>query len=410
MQILVLNCGSSSVKFKFFDGNNEKVLASGIVEKIPSEIDETNIGVLNYKTDEGKYKKDLKVADHTDAIQLVIDALTDMDNLGVIKDKSDVNAVGHRLVHGAEEFTSSVLIDDNVVAKVTECIKFAPLHNPPNIKGINAARKIFGDIPMVGVFDTAFHTTMPDEAYLYALPYEFYEEHRIRRYGFHGTSHYYVSEQVKELTSKKNKDDLRVISCHLGNGSSIAAIRGGKSMDTSMGFTPLEGVMMGTRCGDLDPAIPLLLQREDFGGPRTHQEVDTLMNKQSGLLGISGVSNDFREIHDGRDEGHKRCDIAIRLYSYKVRKYIGAYMAALGGADCIVFTAGAGENDDIVRELICQDLQDMGIDLDTEKNVGKKREAELLSKPSSKVEIWVIPTDEELVIVRDTKRIVSELA
>ena len=408
MKILVLNCGSSSVKFKFFDGGNESVLASGIVEKIPSEVNSDNVGVLKYKADSGDYTKNPVVADHTDAIRLVIDALTDLDNHGVINDKSEVTAVGHRLVHGAEEFTSSVLIDDAVVQKIEDGIKYAPLHNPPNIKGINAARKIFGDIPMVGVFDTAFHQGMPPKAYLYALPYEFYEQHRIRRYGFHGTSHFYVSEQVKELTSKPNKDDLRVITCHLGNGSSIAAIRGGKSLDTSMGFTPLEGVMMGTRCGDMDPAIPLLLQGEDFGGPpRTAQEVDTLLNKKSGLQGISGVSNDFREIHDQRDIGHERADVAIELYCYRVRKYIGAYMAALGGVDCIVFTAGAGENDDIVRELVCKDLGDMGIVMDIEKNVGKKRKAELLSKAESKVEIWVIPTDEELVIARDTKKIIE---
>ena len=407
MKILVLNSGSSSVKYKFFEADEEKVLASGIVEKIPSEKTPGNMGRIKYKTDDGDYTRDVEVADHTDAIKIVIDALSDKDNMGVIADKADVSAVGHRLVHGAEEFVSSVLIDDKVIEKVKECFKFAPLHNPPNLKGVLACKEIFGDVPMVGVFDTAFHHGMPAHAYLYGLPYEFYEKFRIRRYGFHGTSHGFVTEQIKELTEKPNKDSLRLITCHLGNGSSIAAVKAGKSLDTSMGFTPLEGVMMGTRSGDMDPAIPLMLQREDFGGPRTHQEVDTLLNKKSGLLGISGSSNDFRELHDSRDAGDERADLAVRMFSYKVRKYVGAYMAVLGGVDCIVFTAGVGENDDIVRELVCENMEDMGILFDKEKNVGKKRKPELLTKPGSKVEVWVIPTDEELVIARDTKRIVN---
>ena len=408
MKILVLNSGSSSVKYKFFAAEQEKVLASGIVEKIPSESDPENLGCLKYKTAAGDYSKEVKVADHTDAIRIVIEALSDKDNMGVIDDKSDVTAVGHRLVHGAEEFVESVLINDRVIDKVRECFKFAPLHNPPNLKGVEACRKIFGDIPMVGVFDTAFHQQMPAHAYLYGLPYEMYEEYRIRRYGFHGTSHYFVSERVKELTKKSKLDSLRVITCHLGNGSSIAAIRGGKSIDTSMGFTPLEGVAMGTRSGDLDPAIPLMLQSEDFGGPREPGEVDTLLNKKSGLLGISGSSNDFRELHDARADGDERAELAVKLFSYKVRKYVGSYMAVLGGLDCLVFTAGVGENDEDVRELVCSDMEDLGIILDKEKNLGKKRKAELLSTPESKIEVWVIPTDEELVIARDTKKIVSK--
>jgi len=408
MKILVLNSGSSSVKYKFFDIDGaERVLAQGIVEKIPSEKKPGNIGRLKYKTDQGDYGRDVEVADHTDAIRLVIEALSDKDNMGVIDRKEDVNAVGHRLVHGAEAFVESVRIDEKVIDKVRDCFKFAPLHNPPNLKGVLACRDIFGDIPMVGVFDTAFHHCMQPHAFLYGLPYEFYEKYRIRRYGFHGTSHYFVSEQVKKLTSKPNRDSLRVITCHLGNGSSIAAVRAGKSLDTSMGFTPLEGVMMGTRSGDMDPAIPLMLQTEEFGGPRDHKDVDTLLNKKSGLQGISGSSNDFRELHDARDAGDSRADLAIRMYAYRVRKYVGAYMAVLGGLDCLVFTAGVGENDDIVRELVCDGLDDLGIAFDKEKNVGKKRTAELVSKPGSKVDVWVIPTDEELVIARDTQRIVA---
>jgi acetate kinase len=313
--------------------------------------------------------------------------------------------VGHRVVHGAEQFVESVLITDQVVDKVRECVKFAPLHNPPNLKGILACRDIFGDVPMVGVFDTAFHHQMPKVAFMYGLPYEYYEKFRIRRYGFHGTSHYYVSERVKELTSRKNKNDLRVITCHLGNGSSIAAVRAGVSVDTSMGFTPLEGVMMGTRCGDVDPAVPLLLEGADFGGPRSSKDVDALLNKKAGLQGISGVSNDFRELHDAVAKGHERADLAVKMYAYRVKKYVGTYMAVLGGLDCLVFTAGVGENDDVVRALVCENLEGLGIELDRDKNVGRKKQAELLSKPTSKVEVWVVPTNEELVIARDTRRI-----
>ncbi len=402
MKILVLNCGSSSVKFKFFEMEGEQVLASGIVEKIGSDS-----GILKYKSRSGEYKDEIRAANHTEAIGIVIRALTDKDRFGVIENKSEVDAVGHRLVHGAEEFISSVLIDDKVVEKVEECCKFAPLHNPPNLKGVLAARELFGDIPMVGVFDTAFHQTMPEVAYMYGLPYEYYEKHRIRRYGFHGTSHYYVSRELLRYTSKEPKDDLKVITCHLGNGSSIAALRGGKSMDTSMGFTPLEGLMMGTRSGDIDPAIPLLLQREEFGG-LSAAEVDTLLNKKSGLKGISSISNDMRDLHDATTEGDEKAKLAVDMYCYRVKKYIGAYMAVLGGLDCLVFTAGIGENDDIVRERVCIGLEGLGIVLDKEKNVGRKSKVELLSRPESKVEIWVIPTDEELVIARDTRRIVEE--
>lgn len=397
MNILVINCGSSSLKYQLIDMKNEISLAQGLVERIGIEG-----SILTQKVNgKDKFKLKVPMKDHKDGIAHVIDSLLDSDH-GVIKDVSEINAVGHRVVHGGEKYSTSVIIDDEVMKDLDDFSSLAPLHNPPNIIGINAVRDLMPDIKMVAVFDTAFHQTMPEEAFLYGLPYELYEEDNIRRYGFHGTSHRYVAERAASMLDKP-LEDLKIITCHLGNGSSITAIDGGKSIDTSMGFTPLEGLVMGTRCGDIDPAIiPYLMDNKGLSS----KEVNDLMNKESGVLGISGVSSDFRDIEDAAENGNKRAQMALDVFHYRVKKYIGAYAAAMNGVDAIVFTAGVGENGVETRAEIGGNLEYLGVELDLEKNNVRGKET-LISKEESKVKVFVIPTDEELMIAKDTLNLIK---
>lgn len=397
MKVLVVNAGSSSLKYQLIDTENERVIAKGICERIgiPDS-------VLQYKPAGGesvKVQKDMR--NHTDAIRMVLDMLVDPEK-GVIRDMSEIDAVGHRVVHAGEKFSGSVPITDEMVETMRELCDLAPLHNPANLMGIDACKKIMPNTPMVGVFDTAFHQTMPKKAYIYALPYEAYTKHMVRRYGFHGTSHLYVSGRAIELLGGK-REGTKIVTCHLGNGSSIAAVKDGKSIDTSMGFTPLEGVPMGTRCGDMDPAIiPYLMEKLnlDVNG------INRYINKEAGVYGISGVSSDFRDLTIAAEEGNERAKLALETFAYKVKKYIGAYAAAMGGLDAIVFTAGVGENDRPVREMIATGLEFLGVELDLEVNRTCPRGAEAdLSKPGSRVRVFVIPTDEEMVIARDTARL-----
>jgi acetate kinase len=393
MKILVINCGSSSLKYQLIDMENEKNLASGLVERIGIEG-----SVLTQKV-EGREKYIVKtpMKDHKDAIKIVLGVLVDKEN-GVIADMSEISAVGHRVVHGGEKYSQSVLIDDEVMVALEECAKLAPLHNPPNIIGINACRELMPNTPMSVVFDTAFHQTLPEEAYIYALPYELYTNYGIRKYGFHGTSHKYVSGVAADMLQKDIKD-LKIITCHLGNGASITAIDGGKSVDTSMGFTPLAGIAMGTRCGDIDPAIiPFVMKEMNL----SIDEVNNLMNKKSGVLGVSGVSSDFRDIENAAwKEGNKRAELALNIFNYRVRQTIGSYVAVMDGVDCIVFTAGLGENSPETREAICGKLSYLGIKIDAEKNNSRGKAVEI-STPDSKVKVFVVPTNEELMIARDT--------
>lgn len=397
MNILVINCGSSSLKYQLIDMKNELSLAQGLVERIGME------GSALIQKVNGKDKFELKASmkDHRDGISHVIDALLHKEH-GVIKDVSEIKAVGHRVVHGGEKYSKSVIIDDEVMEDLVEFSALAPLHNPPNIIGINAVRELMPNIKMVAVFDTAFHQTMTEKAFLYALPYELYEEDNIRRYGFHGTSHRYVAERTAQIMGKPF-EDLKIITCHLGNGSSITAVDKGKSVDTSMGFTPLEGLVMGTRCGDIDPAIiPYLMDNKGLSS----DEVSDLMNKESGVLGISGVSSDFRDIEDAASKGNKRAQMALDVFHYRVKKYIGEYIAVMNGVDAIVFTAGVGENGVETREEITNNLEYLGIELDKDRNNVRSKET-LISKDSSKVKVFVIPTDEELMIARDTLELVK---
>lgn len=398
MKILVLNCGSSSAKYQIIDMEGEKVLCRGIVDRIGKDD-----AFVKHKTQDNEYKFEVEAKDHEQAIQRILEVIVDEEK-GVIKDLSEISAVGHRVVHGGEKFASSVKITEEVIEKLKECITLAPLHNPPNLAGIEAITKLLPDVPQVGVFDTAFHQTIPEHVYLYALPREFYEKYEMRRYGFHGTSHRYVTGRVAELIGKK-VEDLKIITCHIGNGASIAAVNGGKSMDTSMGFTPLEGLIMGTRCGDIDPAIPIFLIRQGFSA----DEVDKILNKKSGVLGITGYTNDMREIEEGYFAGDEKCVLATKMYAYRIKKYIGAYAAALGGVDVIVFTGGVGENMPILRELALEGLEFMGVELDKEKNkVTWKGKEGPIHKEGSKVQVWVVPTNEELMIARDTAQIVFD--
>lgn len=397
MKILVINAGSSSLKYQLIDTAENKVLAKGLCERIG-----INDSKLTYKPagKEGfELVKDMK--DHTDAIKLVLDALVDKDH-GVISDMNEIDAVGHRVVHGGEKFAKSVLLTDEVLETIESLNDLAPLHNPANLMGIRACRAIMPNTPMVGVFDTAFHQTMPAEAFIYALPYEAYTEHMVRRYGFHGTSHNYVTLRAIEMLGKP-AEETKIITCHLGNGSSVAAIKGGKCIDTSMGLTPLEGLPMGTRTGDIDPAIVGYLMKKlglDL------KEMDAYMNKKSGMLGISGVSSDFRDLGAAAADGSKRAALALDVFAYRVKKYIGAYAAALDGVDAIVFTAGVGENDRGMRARILEGLDYLGVDVDFEYNSSCPRGEEVvISKPESKVKVFVIPTDEELMIARDAERL-----
>ena len=400
MKVLVINCGSSSLKYQLIDSQSEEVLAKGLCERIGIE----GSSVTHQKAGEGKKTEAVLMKDHTDAVKVVIEKLTDPAE-GVIASLKEIDAVGHRIVHGGEKFKGSVVIDDSVLEAIAECNDLAPLHNPANLIGIRSCQKVMPGVPMVAVFDTAFHQTMPGKAYLYGLPYEYYEKYKVRRYGFHGTSHDFVSKRVGELLGKDRKD-LKIIVCHLGNGASVSAVDHGKSVDTSMGLTPLEGVPMGTRCGDMDPAIvTYLMERLNLD----KKGIDNYLNKKSGMLGISGVSSDFRDLEEAANNGNERAQLALDTFCYKVKKYIGAYAAALGGVDAIVFTAGVGENDRGVREKVLSGLEYLGVDVDFDFNNSCPRGEEVeISKPTSRVKVFVIPTDEEMMIARDTAALTAK--
>ena len=385
------------MKYQLIDMDNEAVLAKGLCERIGidgSNLQHTNVG----KDTKTKIEKPMK--DHGDAIQMVIDALVDGE-IGVIASMDEIGAVGHRVVHGAEEFADSCVITEAVMKALEKCVPLAPLHNPPNIIGIEACKKIMPNTPMVGVFDTAFHQTMPSKAFMYALPYEYYENDRIRKYGFHGTSHKYVSQKAAEFLGKP-ASDLKIVTCHLGNGSSISAVDGGKCVDTSMGFTPLDGVPMGTRTGSMDPAVVTYLINQKGLDAKA---VDNLMNKQSGVQGVSGVSSDFRDLSAAAEEGNERAKLALDMFAYQVKKYVGAYAAAMGGLDAVVFTAGVGENDADTRAAVTDGLEFLGVKIDADKN--NTRGTVDISAADAKVKTLVIPTNEELMIAIDTKRLVE---
>ena len=399
MKILVINCGSSSLKYQILDMTNETLLCKGLVEKIGidgSVITHEKIGM-------DKFRLETPMANHEDAIAQVLAAIQDPEH-GVVKDMSEIGAVGHRVVHGGEKYADSVLITEQVMKDIEECCDIAPLHNPPNIAGINACKALMPNTPMVAVFDTAFHQTMPPESYLYAIPYEYYTKYHIRRYGFHGTSHKYVSRRAAEMLNV-DLEDLKIITCHLGNGASVSAIKHGKCIDTSMGFTPLEGLVMGTRSGDIDPALVTYI-REKENLPQG--KANEILNKKSGVLGISGVSSDFRDIEAAVAEGNERAALALKVFAHKVRFYIGAYIAEMNGCDAIVFTAGVGENDITMRELICHDLGNLGIKLDPLKNKIRGKET-IISADDAKIKCLLIPTNEELMIAKDTYEIVKGL-
>ena len=399
MNVLVINAGSSSLKYQLFNMDNKAVLAKGLCERIgiDGRLTHTN------PNKEEKYKADVPMKDHADAIRAVINILIDKE-WGVIESMSEIDAVGHRVVHGGEYFADSVLINDEVIKAIEACVPLAPLHNTANLIGISACKDVMGEnIPQVAVFDTAFHQTMPPEHYMYALPYEYYEKYKIRRYGFHGTSHKYVSQQASEMLGIPI-ENLRLVTCHLGNGSSIAAIKGGKSMDTSMGFTPLAGLPMGTRAGNIDPAIiEFLAEHEHMDA----HEVINILNKKSGMLGISGVSSDFRDLDTAIEEGNPRAKLAKDMFNLSVKKIIGSYIAEMGGVDAIVFTAGVGENDRSVRWDVCEHMEYLGIKIDPEKNKFRGRQMDI-SIDYARVRVLVIPTNEELVIAEDTERLVNE--
>ena len=392
MKVLVINCGSSSLKYQVLDMTDESLLAKGLVERIGMDG-----AVINHtKSGEETIVNEVPMDDHKEAIAQVLAAIQDPAH-GVVSDMSEIGAVGHRVVHAGEKYAESVIIDDTVMQALEECIEIAPLHNPPNLSGIEACRALMPETPMVAVFDTAFHQTMPPESYIYALPYEYYEKYKVRRYGFHGTSHKYVAQRAAEMLGK-GLGDLKLITCHLGNGASVTAIKYGKVVDTSMGFTPLEGLVMGTRSGDLDPAIVSFIKEKeglDDAG------INNVLNKKSGVLGVSGVSSDFRDIEAAVEEGNERADLALRMFAQRVKFYIGAYIAELNGVDAIVFTAGVGENDISMREIICDDMEALGINLDAIKNKVRGKDT-VISADDSKVKLLLIPTNEELMIARDT--------
>lgn len=400
MKILVINAGSSSLKYQLFDMDDEKVLAKGNCERIGMEG-----SLIGHKTSDGRHRE-MKAAmpDHTAAFMQVKDALTDSE-VGVIKDLNEVSAIGHRIVQGGALFSKSVLVDDKVIEGIESLIPLAPLHNKAHVQAIRACIDVFGkQVPEVVVFDTAFHSTMPRKAYMYPIPYEYYEKYKIRRYGFHGTSHRYVSARCAELMGEDIKN-LKIITCHLGNGSSIAAVDGGKVIDTSMGLTPLDGFMMGTRTGTLDPSVVTFLAEKENMSPA---QMSDMLNKKSGLLGISGVSSDDRDVTKGVIEGNDRCKLAHEMLRYEISKFIGSHYVALGGCDAIVFTAGLGENQPHHREAICESLACLGVEIDKDKNnAAVKGHEGLISKPDSKIKVYVIPTNEELVIARDTEQIVK---
>lgn len=393
MKILVINCGSSSLKYQLIDMKTEIAMAKGLVERIG--ISGSNLEQkIEGSSEKYKVEKDLK--DHKEAISLVLETLCN-DKFGIIKSLDEINAIGHRVVHGGEKYSKSVIVDDEVIKNIEECSKLAPLHNPANLVGIKACRELMKNTPMVVVFDTAFHQTMPEKAYMYGLPYEMYEKHSIRKYGFHGTSHFYVANECAKAMGK-NIEELKIITCHLGNGASVSAINKGKCVDTSMGFTPLQGLIMGTRCGDIDPAVVTYLVGDLKMSP---DEVNDIMNKKSGFLGISGKSSDSRDIEDLEEKGDKRAVLTLEMYYYRIKSYIGSYIAAMNGVDAIVFTAGIGENSSKTRFGVCKDMENLGIIVDENKNNVRGKLIEI-SADNSKVKVYLIPTNEELVIARDT--------
>ncbi len=398
MKVLVINAGSSSLKYQLMDPDTEEVFAKGLCERIGID------GRLTHKVPatDGKYEFEIAMPTHAEAIQAVLDALTSPEH-GVIKSMDEIDAVGHRVVHGGEKFACSVKIDQAVMDALEECIPLAPLHNPANITGIRACQNVMPNVPMVGVFDTAFHQTMPAKSYIYALPYEYYENDKVRRYGFHGTSHKYVAGRAAAMLGRPI-EELKIITCHLGNGSSVSAVDGGKSVDTSMGFTPLAGVPMGTRSGDLDAGILEYLMNK-YGYDM--KKMMNVLNKESGVLGISGVSSDFRDIETAAEQGNQRAALALEAFQYSVKKLVGAYAAAMGGVDAIVFTAGVGENDGNTRMAIASGLEFMGVKMDAQANNVRGKEA-VISAADSKVKVLLIPTNEELMIARDTAEIVGK--
>ncbi len=396
MNVLVINCGSSSLKYQVINSESEQVLAKGLCERIGID------GRLVYQPAGGEKEiTDAPMPTHKEAVQMVLDALVN-ERTGALKSLDEIEAVGHRIVHGGEKFTASTLIDDDVIAAVKECNDLAPLHNPANIIGIDACRQLMPGVPMVGVFDTAFHQTMPKEAYMYGIPYEYYDKYKVRKYGFHGTSHSFVSKRAAEIVGR-DYSQLKTIVCHLGNGASICAVENGKSVDTSMGLSPLEGLIMGTRSGDIDPsAMEFIASKEglDMAG------IMNILNKKSGVEGVSGVSSDFRDLEAAAKEGNERAILAIDMFAYRVAKYVGSYVAAMNGVDVICFTAGIGENTGFIREKVCSRLGYLGITLDEEANTARGEE-KLISTPDSKVKVYIIPTNEELAIARETVSLVK---
>lgn len=399
MNVLVINAGSSSLKYQLFDMDTETVVAKGMCERIGIDGRLKHTPCLNGKP---VFKEDIPLPTHAEAINAVIEKLTS-EEYGVITSLKEIDAIGHRVLHGGQKFSQSVMIDDNVIAAITECIPLGPLHNPANLMGIKACQKVMPGVPQVAVFDTAFHQSMPKHAYIYPIPYSYYEKYGIRRYGFHGTSHRYVSKKALEVLGIPAKGS-RLITCHLGNGSSIAAIKDGKCIDTTMGLSPLEGLPMGTRSGSIDPTILSVLANNEG---LTFQQIMEILNKESGVLGISGISSDFRDIEEAGEKGNERAMLALNIFDYDVVKYIGAYLVALGGADAIVFTAGLGENGPETRERICTMLEGIGIKIDKEKNKFKGQLRDITAEGST-TKVLVIPTDEELVIARDTREIVEK--
>ncbi len=393
MKILVLNCGSSSIKYALYDMDSKSVMTSGGAERVGLDGAFVKVKLAN-----GEKKTIMHdIHEHTEGVKFIFSLLTDPE-IGVIKDLKEIDAVGHRMVHGGEKFNKSVLLTNEVLKTFEECSDLAPLHNPANLKGVHAVQELMPGLPQVGVFDTAFHQTMPKEAYMYAIPYELYEKYGVRRYGFHGTSHRYVSQRVCEYLGIK-AEGTKIITCHIGNGGSIAAVKDGKCVDTSMGLTPLEGLMMGTRSGDIDGGAVTFLEKKlrlDADG------MSNLLNKKSGLLGVSGISSDMREIFQANQDGNERAKLAFEMYCYRVRKYVGSYAAAMNGCDIIVFTAGVGENQADLRESVCSGLSFMGVEIDKEKNSTIHGEEAVISTPASKVKVVVVPTDEELMIASDT--------
>jgi acetate kinase len=401
MKILVINTGSSSIKYQLFDMNRKKALVTGLAEKIAEDTSVLTHNIVNNNGDARKKVENKKIPDHAEGLKRIVELLVDPE-WGVIKNKSEITAVGHRVVHGGESFKSSTVIDELVIRAIKENIPLAPLHNPPNLKGIEVAQSIFPDAPQVAVFDTAFHQSIPPKAYLYALPYKLYTKNRVRRYGFHGTSHAFVAETAAEYL-KKMYTKLNLITVHLGNGASMAAVKNGKCVDTTMGLTPLEGLVMGTRSGDIDPALPFFLA-DNLN--MSLKDIDRLLNKESGMKGLCGI-NDMREVEERAEAGDKRCITALEVYAYRIKKYIGAYYAALGRLDAMIFTAGIGENSPFIRSLCCSGLEELGISIDKQKNEQQCRDIREINISGGKVKVLVIPTNEEKRIAQETERIIN---